>query len=104
MRKKKLKIYQEEAKLRQTIHWDLDYMTTAEIDALFNVKQAQKTQDPSETQDNSGTTATHVGKINDVKQGLWQQRSQGKTVVATLLRPFKWLGGLLRHRVYSPNH
>lgn len=32
---KKLKVYQEDAKLRQTTHWDLDYMTTAEIEALY---------------------------------------------------------------------
>lgn len=36
----KMKIYQEEAKTRQTSHWDCDYMTTEQIDALMNAKQS----------------------------------------------------------------
>jgi hypothetical protein len=31
----KLKLYREEAKERLTTHWDLDYMTTAEIEAAM---------------------------------------------------------------------
>jgi hypothetical protein len=31
----KLKIYREEAKDRHVSHWDWDYMTTAEIDAVM---------------------------------------------------------------------
>ena len=33
--KRKLKVYQESSKTEQTTHWDLDYMTFAEIDALL---------------------------------------------------------------------
>ena len=32
---KKLKIYREEAKDRHVRHWDWDYMTTREIDAVI---------------------------------------------------------------------
>ncbi|HIE56182.1 MAG TPA: hypothetical protein EYP90_13585 [Chromatiaceae bacterium] len=32
---KTLTIYQEVTKTRQTTHWDLDYMTTEQIDALL---------------------------------------------------------------------
>ena len=31
---KKLKVYCEEAKERLTTHWDLDYMTNAQIEAV----------------------------------------------------------------------
>jgi hypothetical protein len=31
----KLRLYREEAKERLTTHWDLDYMTTAEIKAVM---------------------------------------------------------------------
>ncbi|MEE4377473.1 MAG: hypothetical protein V2J55_08165 [Candidatus Competibacteraceae bacterium] len=34
-KRNKMKIYMDEAKARQTTHWDLDYLTTAEIDALM---------------------------------------------------------------------
>lgn len=44
--KKKLKIYQEEAKTRQTSHWDLDYMRTEEVDALLNAARDQGTNQP----------------------------------------------------------
>jgi len=30
-----LRVYQEFTKTRQTTHWDLDYMTTEQIDALL---------------------------------------------------------------------
>lgn len=33
--KKRWKVFQEEAKTRQTSHWDLDYMSTEELDALM---------------------------------------------------------------------
>lgn len=33
--KRKFKVYQEEAKTRQTSHWDWDYMSTEEIEALM---------------------------------------------------------------------
>lgn len=33
--RKKLKIYRDEAKERLTTHWDMDYMTTAEIEAVM---------------------------------------------------------------------
>lgn len=39
--KRKWKIYQEEAKLRQTTHWDLDYMTDAELEALYNAPKTE---------------------------------------------------------------
>ena len=37
--KRKFKVYQEEAKTRQTSHWDLDYMSTAELEALMQERQ-----------------------------------------------------------------
>jgi hypothetical protein len=34
--RRKLKIYYDDAKLRQTSHWDLDYMTTEELEAFMS--------------------------------------------------------------------
>jgi hypothetical protein len=34
--RRKLKIYYDDAKLRQTSHWDLDYMTTGELEAFMS--------------------------------------------------------------------
>ena len=36
---RKFKIYQEEAKTQQTSHWDWDYMSTAELEALMQERQ-----------------------------------------------------------------
>jgi hypothetical protein len=33
--REKLKIYEEVAKSRQTTHWDMDYLPTEAIDALY---------------------------------------------------------------------
>lgn len=33
--KKRWKVFQEEAKTQQTSHWDLDYLSTEELDALM---------------------------------------------------------------------
>lgn len=103
MGKKKLKIYQEDAKLRQTTHWDIDYMTTAEIDALYNIKRSQKTQNLSTSTDNSGVHDYPIRKSNP--QPSWQQGQwfPGKAVVVILLRPLKGLADLFRNRVHSPN-
>ena len=46
--RKKLKIYVDEAKARQTSHWDLDYMTTAQIDALMAAGRQQDTETAEE--------------------------------------------------------
>ena len=35
-RKREFKIYQDEAKQRLTSHWDMDYMTSAEIEAALS--------------------------------------------------------------------
>lgn len=37
-RKRKLKIYQEEVKLRHTSHWDADYMSREEFEAYMEGK------------------------------------------------------------------
>ena len=42
--KKKLRVYQEEAKTRHTAHWDWDYLTWQEIEHRLN--QAGVTRDP----------------------------------------------------------
>ena len=42
--KRKFKIYQEEAKIRQTSHWDWDYMSTAELEALMQERQERDRQ------------------------------------------------------------
>jgi hypothetical protein len=34
-KKNRLRVYDEDPKTRQTIHWDLDYMPNEEIEALF---------------------------------------------------------------------
>lgn len=65
--KKKLKVYQEEAKLRQTTHWDLDYMTTAEIDALYRYAAAQRA---GEKTDKQRTNVRRQGKGRYKKIGL----------------------------------
>lgn len=43
----KLKIYREEAKERLTTHWDLDYMTTAEIEAAMAGSRGQENPNPT---------------------------------------------------------
>ena len=40
--KPKFKIYQEEAKTQQTSHWDWDYMSTAELEALMQERQERE--------------------------------------------------------------
>jgi hypothetical protein len=100
MGNKKLKVYQEEAKLRQTTHWDLDYMTTAELDAFFSVKQSGKTQDSGKIADNSRVNGSCSGETDNSQQGLRQrQRSHGKAVVAALLKFFRHLADLWRGKV-----
>ena len=48
--KKRWKIFQEEAKTRQTSHWDLDYMSREQLDALYNVgPEEQATPHPKKT-------------------------------------------------------
>ncbi len=42
--KRKLKIYLEEAKNRQTTHWDWDCMTTEEIQAAYREANHQRNQ------------------------------------------------------------
>lgn len=44
--KQRLKIYQEEAKTRQTSHWDIDYMSTEEVNALLTAAQPRKKDRP----------------------------------------------------------
>jgi len=39
--KRKFRVYLDEAKERQTTHWDWDCMTTAEIDALMQANRSQ---------------------------------------------------------------
>lgn len=45
--KRKMKIYQEEAKTRLTSHWDLDYMSTQELDALLKAGPEQGQVSPA---------------------------------------------------------
>jgi hypothetical protein len=101
MGKKKLKIYQEDAKLRQTTHWDLDYMTTVEIDALYGIRRSQKTQDLASSKNGTGIHDRDVRKTDT--QPSWQrpQRSPGKALIWCC----KNLVDLFRHkkRVYSIN-
>ena len=35
-RRREFKVYQDEAKQRLTSHWDMDYMTSAEIEAALS--------------------------------------------------------------------
>ncbi len=44
--KKKLKIFQDEIKLRHTTHWDLDAMSRAELEAYMQGNGAAVTQTP----------------------------------------------------------
>lgn len=99
MGKKKLKVYQEEAKLRQTTHWDLDYMTTDEIDALYGIRRSQKNQDSVISMD---TRRVHGHPIHKADRQPSRQRPQssfGKVVLTFLLRPMKALADLLRDKV-----
>jgi len=58
--KKKMKIYQEEAKTRQTTHWDWDYMRTEEINALM---KARERSELNKTQSSTATTKAGLAKI-----------------------------------------
>jgi hypothetical protein len=51
---KKLKIYQEEAKTRQTSHWDWDYMGAEEYDALMRKSMEQRFEQADPAQPASG--------------------------------------------------
>ncbi len=45
--KKGWKIYQDEAKARQTSHWDLDYISREELNTLYDVEGGKsETQQP----------------------------------------------------------
>jgi hypothetical protein len=41
----KAKVYKEEVKDQQTTHWDMDYMTQAEIDEAYEQGQENKDED-----------------------------------------------------------
>ena len=43
-KRKKWKIYQEDAKTQQTSHWDWDYMSAKEMDALMRAAQHKDQQ------------------------------------------------------------
>lgn len=103
MDKKKLKIYQEDAKLRQTTHWDLDYMTTAQIDALYSVKRSQKTHNSATSTSDNGVYSHPIRQVDPQCSRQQSQESLGTSVIAALLRPFKGFANLLRDkvRVYS---
>jgi hypothetical protein len=47
---RKLKIYQEEAKTRQTSHWDWDYMRAEEYDTLMRKAMEQRSESPNPAQ------------------------------------------------------
>lgn len=44
--KTKPRVYQEQPKTRQTTHWDVDYLTRKEVDALYRVDTSPKRPDP----------------------------------------------------------
>lgn len=51
--RKRYKVYRDEVKERSTTHWDLDYMTTAELDAAMSVDH-----DPKHSESGSAPKAT----------------------------------------------
>ena len=55
--KKSWKIYQDEAKARQTSHWDLDYISREELDTLYNVGRGEsETQQPNQAHGRRSTS------------------------------------------------
>ena len=54
--RRRWKIYQEEAKLRHTSHWDMDYMSREQIEALYG-------HDPA-SPDTGAEPAPPVGSAN----------------------------------------
>ncbi len=46
-KRKTFKVYLEDAKERQTSHWDLDYMTSAELAAALGSGRGRKSQKPA---------------------------------------------------------
>ncbi|NJN46686.1 MAG: hypothetical protein HC808_09620 [Candidatus Competibacteraceae bacterium] len=75
-KRRNLKIYMEEAKARQTTHWDLDYMTTAEIDALMIPNR----------RDNSPM---------NVSRRDWSHQKMGLALLILALGSGLWLGLLM---------
>jgi len=75
-KRNKMKIYMDEAKARQTTHWDLDYMTTAEIDALMCRNR----------RDNRPTNVIHTG---------WLHEKLDLTLLILALGIGLWLGFLI---------
>lgn len=51
---RKLKIYQEEAKTRQTTHWDWDYMGAEEYDALMRKAMENRSENSNPAQPAAG--------------------------------------------------
>ena len=62
-KRKSFKVYLEEAKERQTTHWDLDYMTSAELDAALGSGRERTTPKPAPE---SGTVRTLFAFIKRV--------------------------------------
>lgn len=44
---KRFRVYQEDAKTRRTTHWDWDYMSRKELDALAEQIRGRKAAEPS---------------------------------------------------------
>ena len=86
--KRTFKIYQEDAKTRQTSHWDWDYMSTAELEALMQERQEREQQSKSDRDrraDQPGAETRKRSRLIQVLAGLLVLILLAAGVLATYL-------------------
>lgn len=67
--RKKLKVYREEVKERFTTHWDLDYMTTAELEAAMAAGRDWENPKPAAAPSATGGISGLIKRIYSIQLG-----------------------------------
>ncbi len=65
----KLKIYLDDVKERHTTHWDLDYMSSAELDAAMTPRSGQRHAGLSRKPEREGLIAAILKRIFPNRHG-----------------------------------
>ena len=71
--KRKLKIYLDEAKNRQTTHWDWDCMTTAEIQAAYRDSERRRSQ--AQRSSFTGRMMIKIHRLLESVTSIFQKRN-----------------------------
>ena len=67
--RKKLKIYREEVKERQTTHWDLDYMTSAEFESAMVSRRGGKSSGSTSANGKATPAARLIERLTRLLRG-----------------------------------